>query len=387
MAERRPIYRAQTAGRHIGYIEDDEAFDLFDRPCAIYDSNTSLLRDPKNNAVVGYVSLADVFIGPSQMAHELFPETGPVPPPTNLEGLKAEDTDAPVCGVKDDNAEDVDALRVIAPAPPSHHAAKNELPVAPTPVESAQASVEEHTSDASEVTTFASSCQQYRVIDAVLVPTTSPLLGDSSTEQATQPQDVSDTGKGFASGESESDHRSCAMDETALTLQPDPDDGVTMLAPSDESTFESARPDEPSGGDGMPPAVEAFMRHLSEYLHSSDHQTATLSLDDAAEAKLSPSAENQKDMGRLPFPAEPDPEGESSGSAQHSELTGVDREQTGDCSSVRMDSSVEMPQDSHQQGNSGAAGGVQTNDASRDIFLTDKDRILRAVWREVQKDS
>jgi hypothetical protein len=46
----------------------------------------------------------------------------------------------------------------------------------------------------------------------------------------------------------------------------------------------------------MPPAVEAFMRHLSEYLHSTNHQTATLSSDDAAELKLSPVAEAQKDM-------------------------------------------------------------------------------------------
>jgi hypothetical protein len=382
MAERRPIYSAQTAGQRIGYIENDEAFDLFDRPCAIYDSNTSLLRDPKNNAVVGYVSIADVFIGPSRMAHELFPETGPVPPPTSSEGLKA----APVCGVEDHNAEDVDTVRLIAPAPPSHHAAKNELSVAPNPVDSEKVSVEEHTSDATDITTFASSSQEDKVIDAVLAPPTRPLLGDSSTEQPAQAQDASDAGKGLASGEPESDHASRAMGETAPALQPDADAGVTMLAPSDESTFESARPDGPSGGVGMPPAVEAFMRHLTEYLHSSNHQTATLSLDDAAEVKLSPSTETQKDMDRVPFPAEPDPEGETSGSAQHSGLTGVDREQAGDCASVRVDSPVEMPRDSHQEGNSGAAGGVETNDASRDIFLTDNDRILRAVWREVQKD-
>ena len=78
MTERRPIYSAQAAGQQIGYIEDDEAFDLFDRPRAIYDSNTSLLRDPKDNAVVGYVSLADIFVGPSWMAQELFSKTGPV---------------------------------------------------------------------------------------------------------------------------------------------------------------------------------------------------------------------------------------------------------------------------------------------------------------------
>jgi hypothetical protein len=380
MAERRPIYSAQTAGQQIGYIEDDEAFDLFDRPCAIYDSNTGLLRDPKNNAVAGYVSLADVFIGPSRTAHELFPETGPVSPPTSSEGLKAEGTDAPVCGVEDHNAEDVDAFRLIAPAPPSHNATKNELSVAPTPVDSEKASVEGHTSDATDTTTLASSFQEDKVIDAVLAAPTSPLLGDSSTEQLAQPQDASDAGKGFASGESESDRSTRAIGGTAPALQPDADAGVTMLATCDESTFESARPDEPSGGDGMPPAVEVFMRHLTEYLHSSDRQTATLSLDDAAEVKLSPSAQTQKDIDPLPFPAGPDPEGESSGSAQHSGLAAVDREQPGDCAAV------EMPRDNHQEGNSGAAGGVEANDASRDIFSTDKDRILRAVLREVQKD-
>ena len=74
MAERRPIYSAQTAGQQIGYIEASEAFDLFNRPCAIYDSGTSLLRDPKHNAVVGYVSLADIFVGSSSMARDNHPE-------------------------------------------------------------------------------------------------------------------------------------------------------------------------------------------------------------------------------------------------------------------------------------------------------------------------
>jgi hypothetical protein len=44
-----------------------------------------------------------------------------------------------------------------------------------------------------------------------------------------------------------------------------------------------------------------------------------------------------------------------------------------------MDSPVEMARDNHQEGHSGAAGGE-----SRDIFSTDMDRILRAVWRDVQ---
>ena len=78
MAERRPIYSAQGAGQQLGYIEDDEVFDLFDRPCAIYDNNTGLLRDLKNNAVVGYVSLADIFVGASWVTQELFSKPNPL---------------------------------------------------------------------------------------------------------------------------------------------------------------------------------------------------------------------------------------------------------------------------------------------------------------------
>jgi hypothetical protein len=77
MAERRPIYSARAAGQQIGYIDDDEAFDLFDRPCAIYDSDTGLLRDPKHNAVMGYVSLAGIFVGSFKMAQELFSKPDP----------------------------------------------------------------------------------------------------------------------------------------------------------------------------------------------------------------------------------------------------------------------------------------------------------------------
>jgi hypothetical protein len=462
MAERRPIYSAQATGQQIGYIEDDEAFDLFDRPCAIYDSNTGLLRNSKNNAVVGYVTLADIFVGSSWMAQELFSKTGPVTPQANLEEQGDEDSEAAVCGAEDGNAQNVDTVRLIARAPPSHHAAKNELFVAPIPVDSEKASAEEHASHASDITTFASSPQQHKVIDTVLAPPTSPLLGDSASEQPARPQDASDAGKGFASGEPgsgdpsrtmgetapalhtdddgnvpmpassdegafesapleeppsgdgmapsvdwlvrhlteyihSSNHRSatppsssCASgteNETAPALAPDAYASATMPVPSNESAFESAPPDVPPGGKGMPPAVAAFMRHLTEYVDSNNAQTATLPSDDAAEVKLSSSAETQKDMDRVPLPAEPDPEGESSGSAPHSGLTGVDREQTEDCPPVRMDSPVELGQDTHQERNSAAAKGAETNDASPDVFSTDMDRILRAVWREAEKNT
>jgi hypothetical protein len=255
MTERRPICSAHAAGQQIGYIEDDLAFDLFDRPCAIYESNTGLLRDPENNAVVGYVSLTDIFVGSSRMLKELFSEARPV-------ASQAKNTN-----------------------------------------------VEEHTLHATDVTTFSNSSRQDEVIDSVLAPPSNPHLADFSTEQPARPQDASDAGKGFASGEPGSDEPSRPTGETGPTLQPDADADATTLAPSDERTFESAQPVEPSGGDGMPSAVEAFMRHLTEYLHSGDHQAATLSSDDAAQVKLSPSAEAQKEMDSTAFPREGEPSG------------------------------------------------------------------------------
>jgi hypothetical protein len=309
MAERRPIYNAHVAGQQVGYIEDDEVFDLFDRPRAIYDNNTGLLRDPKNNAVVGYVSLADIFVGASWVTQELFFQTGPVTPQASVEEVEDEVSEVPVWGAEDGNAENVDAFRFIAQAPPSHHTAKTDLSVTSTPIYSEKASVEDQASHATDITGFKSSSQKGEVVGTVLPPPTSLHLGNSSIEQPARPQDASDAAERFASGEPGSYYPSRAMDETAPALQPDANAGVLIPTPSDESALESARPDEPSGKGGVPPAVEAFMRHLTEYLHSSTHQTATPSSDDAAELKLSPSADTQKDTDRLPFPGEPDPEG------------------------------------------------------------------------------
>jgi len=198
MTERRPIYSAQAAGQQIGYVEDDEAFDLFDRPCAIYDSNTSLLRDPKDNAVVGYVSLADIFVGPSWMAQELFSKTGPVAPQAGQEELGNGHADAPACGAEDGNAENVDAVRLIAQAQ-SHHAAN--LSVTSTPVHSEKAGVQEPAPHATDITT------------------------------------------------------------------PEADASLIMPEPSDESAFESAQPDDPSGRDSMPSGrgVHATSQRVSPF--------------------------------------------------------------------------------------------------------------------------
>ena len=117
MAEHRPVYSAQATRQQIGYIEDDEAFDLLDRPCAIYNGDTGLLRDPKLNVVVGYVSLANIFVGSARMGQELFLKPGPVPPSRQAQKTWMDDkhSDAPVYGAEDGHAKDAHWLRLREP--------------------------------------------------------------------------------------------------------------------------------------------------------------------------------------------------------------------------------------------------------------------------------
>jgi hypothetical protein len=72
MTERSPIFTAKHVDQQIGYIEGAQAFDLSARPRAIYEGDTGLLRDPKTQAIVGYVSLQGFFAGSSWMAEKLF---------------------------------------------------------------------------------------------------------------------------------------------------------------------------------------------------------------------------------------------------------------------------------------------------------------------------
>jgi hypothetical protein len=131
MSERSPIYSAQAARRQIGYIEGDKAFDLFGRPCAIYEGDSGLLRSPKHDAVVGYVSLANIFVGPSWMMEELFPKTGPLPPPRGSpEDIDDQDFNSPVRSVEDGDAQDVSSVLPVAQKPPLHQTVKTNLPIA-----------------------------------------------------------------------------------------------------------------------------------------------------------------------------------------------------------------------------------------------------------------
>ena len=59
-------------------------------------------------------------------------------------------------------------------------------------------------------------------------------------------------------------------------LQSNDAGNVPMPESSDEGAYERALLQEAASEDGSRPSVDAFMRHLTEYIHSSHHQTVTL---------------------------------------------------------------------------------------------------------------
>jgi hypothetical protein len=73
MIERVPIRSARQDNRIFGFIESNKAFDLLGRSCADYDPKTGLLC--RDGSVVGYVTLEGKFLGSSEVAQKLFPET------------------------------------------------------------------------------------------------------------------------------------------------------------------------------------------------------------------------------------------------------------------------------------------------------------------------
>ena len=72
MAERKPIFSTKAGRTQIGYIEGNEAFDLFGNRCCNYRQATGNLHDFRTDRIVGYVSLVGNFAGASWLADELF---------------------------------------------------------------------------------------------------------------------------------------------------------------------------------------------------------------------------------------------------------------------------------------------------------------------------
>jgi hypothetical protein len=76
MTTRRPIFSARAKARQIGYLEGAQAFDMFGSACAAYDDRTGLLRDAKDDTILGYISLGNAFVGRSRVREELFLRAG-----------------------------------------------------------------------------------------------------------------------------------------------------------------------------------------------------------------------------------------------------------------------------------------------------------------------
>jgi hypothetical protein len=78
MAERRPIFVNKGSLPQIGYVEDNEAFDLSGSRRCIYHAETGNLCDFDTGKIVGHVSLQGFFLGASWIADELFGQRAPV---------------------------------------------------------------------------------------------------------------------------------------------------------------------------------------------------------------------------------------------------------------------------------------------------------------------
>jgi hypothetical protein len=78
MAERKPIFVNKGSLTQIGYIEDNEAFDLSGTRRCIYHVETGNLCDFDTGKIVGHVSLQGFFLGASWIADELFGQRVPV---------------------------------------------------------------------------------------------------------------------------------------------------------------------------------------------------------------------------------------------------------------------------------------------------------------------
>lgn len=78
MAERKPIFLNKRTLPQIGYIEDNEAFDLSGSRRCIYHAESGNLCDFDTGKIVGHVSLQGFFLGASWIADELFGQRAPV---------------------------------------------------------------------------------------------------------------------------------------------------------------------------------------------------------------------------------------------------------------------------------------------------------------------
>jgi hypothetical protein len=301
MAEHSPIYSAKT-GQQIGHVEGNQAFDLFGRPCAMYNMDTGLLYDLNSETPVGYVSLTNIFVGSSWIAEKLFPKTEADLPPRGPLQIDDQASDAPTRRIEHADREDINVSPPIAQTPRGQQTEETgpavTLSVVSDPGSPKGASVQELASQAVSFTPVTGLSQQNDGFGAAQLALTSPDRGSFSSDQHSRPQGASGADNFSAPADPGSDH---SDDITAApTAQPD-DACLPIRAPSEYgSAVESARPDS-SGVGSVPPAVEAFMRSLAAYVSLSTSQTATLaaSTEGAVGPELSASSAAQKDVDQV----------------------------------------------------------------------------------------
>ena len=310
MAEHSPIYSAKT-GQQIGHVKGDQAFDLFGRPCAIYNMDTGVLHDPNSETPVGYVSLTNIFVGSSWIAEKLFPKTEAVLPPQGTPEIDDQAADAPTRRVEHGDREGIDAPPPIAQT--RRWQQTDETGPAVTlsdvsdPVSPERARVQELGSQAASVTPVTVPSQLDDVVGAALSTPSDFPQGGFLSEQHAHGASVAD--EVFAPSKAEFDHAGGAISRITAAPAPQPDDAfLPIRAPSHyDRALESAQLDvHASGAGAVPPAVEAFMRSLAAYVSSSTAQTATpsSSTEGAAGRRLNANSAAQKDVDQVLLPGE-----------------------------------------------------------------------------------
>jgi hypothetical protein len=275
MAERSPIYSARTARQQIGYIEDVRAFDLLGRPCATYDCNTGLLRDPNNDAIVGYVTLANIFVGAPRVAEQIFP--------------KAERASSPQVNSdeRDDEAIEDHLSRSQQTLDPK---AAEPLSSAAVTMSSSAPTVQEHRAYVAIINAASGPCRHDEEVGTPLAASTGAQL--ENLQQPSQPT------AGVADENPTSD-LSRAVGDASNARATKPADAHALNVTSSDDGAEYGELGEPPSPGEIPAAVEAFMRHLAEYLDSNAHRHTTPSAEtDGTAPSRSASSDTQKHTDR-----------------------------------------------------------------------------------------
>jgi hypothetical protein len=265
MSGRSPIFSAKHVGQQIGYIEDDQAFDLFARRRAAYDCETGLLRDLTTQATVGYVTLKGIFVGASSSMGELFPSVE--------SGFHAER------GKNDGDDGDAEALAA-APTGTSEESGAEKFDASggniesvfsPCPVEVDHTGM--LTGEHDPIIPREVSPQEHPSNDQTLInsvpdetPRTSFCDFDFESHQARSPREQRPNNDGVLVG-----------DEHSLQCQPAPispppalheDIASAALSEPREGHLECSRGRVDQNSSGALLAVENFMHHLAEYVSS-----------------------------------------------------------------------------------------------------------------------